>query len=174
MINVAQSGKETNENSSCSRLLFKAPGHTLPGTRARNALGRRTAGVGISIEISIWILFQKPQSFTYLFLRRSQPPPFLSHPHRNILDSHVLKVTLASAFRQEDQVRRAGTLDQSRVFDLAQVLAGLLGQPSTGQVGFLDLQRRVRREPSLVVHLVGSLVVFSDRRESLIFFFWKY
>lgn len=82
----------------------------------------------------------------------------------------MLKVAVAGAFRQEDQVRRAGTLDQAVVVNLAQVLARFLRQPSSGQVGFLDLQRRVGLEPSIVVELVGCLVVFSDRSESLDFF----
>ena len=79
-----------------------------------------------------------PQA-AYLFLGPSQTLPFFGNLRGDILEGHVFEVSLASAFCEEDQVRRFGALDQSVIDNRAHALPSELREPFSCQIGLLNL-----------------------------------
>lgn len=86
----------------------------------------------------------------------------------------MLEVSLRVSLVEEQQVSRAGALDQSVVINRTDPGVLEFRQSSSGVVRILDLQGSVRLDPFRVGGLVGSFVGFGQRSKSLLSIVSKY
>ena len=119
--------------------------------------------------IHICVSSSEGRKQAYLFLRVRQAIPFLCDPCTNVLDGHVLEVTLTSAFKVEEDIGRGRTLNQSLIPKKGIPLVREPCQFVSCEIRFFDLKWRVGFDPLVVCRFIRVSVGLYNCVEALLY-----